>query len=301
MTTLPDLRPDQLLLTRRSRIVLFICLAVLGYILTGLFTSLLMYKFGLSVRALRIAAVAQDILALVAPAVITAVMVTRLPAQLLELRGGLRISQILLGLSVIFVSVPAMNWVIQLNESISFTGSLSPIVDWLRSMEDNANAMIGILQGNGTLADLFVNILILGVGAGISEELFFRGALQRLLSLGGMKAHSAIWVSAIIFSAVHMQFFGFVPRMLLGAYFGYLLLWSRSIWLPAAAHAFNNTLYVIAQWYYLRNGELALNVNNVGLDGTWPLAVVSVAATAAIIYIMAKRSSAVSLSGLKKY
>lgn len=269
--------------------VLFICLAVLGYIITGLFTTLLLYKFGgASVKALRIAAIVQDIFALIAPAVITAVMVTRLPAQLLELRGGVRLRMVVLALSVIVLSVPAMNWVIKLNESITFTGSLAPLIEAMRSMEENAAAMIERLQGTGSVGDLFVNILILGVAAGISEELFFRGALQRLLSFGGMKASTAIWVSAIVFSAVHMQFFGFVPRMLLGAYFGYLLLWSRSIWLPAAAHAFNNTLYVIAQWCYMRNGEPEVNVNNVGLDATWPAAIVSAAATAAVIYLVYK-------------
>ena len=290
MASLPDLQPNQLLLTRRSRMVLFICLAVLGYILTGFFTTLLIYKFGAaSTRTLRVAAVVQDIFAMIAPAVITAMMVTRLPAQLLELRGGLRLPATLLALSVIVVSVPAMNCVIRLNESVSFTGSFAPIIDALRSMEENASAMIERLQGNGSWADLIVNILILGVAAGISEELFFRGALQRLMQLGGMKAHTAVWVSAIVFSAVHMQFFGFVPRMLLGAYFGYLLLWSRSIWLPAAAHAFNNTLYVIAQWYYVRHGEPEINVNNVGLGSLWPMAAVSLIATAAIIYVVYKR------------
>ncbi|MDE6497417.1 MAG: CPBP family intramembrane metalloprotease [Muribaculaceae bacterium] len=254
-----------------------------------MFTTLLLLKFGgASVKALRIAAIAQDIFAMIAPAVITAVMVTRLPAQLLELRGGVRFPMAVLALSVIVISVPAMNWVIKLNESVSFTGSLAPLIDAMRSMEDNAVAMIEKLQGSGSVGDLFVNILILGVAAGISEELFFRGALQRLLSLGGMKAHTAIWVSAIVFSAVHMQFFGFVPRMLLGAYFGYLLLWSRSIWLPAAAHAFNNTLYVIAQWCYMRDGEPEVNVNNVGLDDTWPIAITSVVATAVVVYLVYK-------------
>lgn len=86
---LPDIRPDSLLLTRRSRITLFCCTAVLGYLLTGLLTTLLIYKFGTAnARVLRIAAIAQDILALIAPALVTAMMVTRLPAQLLELRGG---------------------------------------------------------------------------------------------------------------------------------------------------------------------------------------------------------------------
>lgn len=287
--TLPDLRPDSLLLSRGSRLLLFACAAILGYILTGLLTTLLLYKFGAaSPRVLRIAALGQDILALIVPAVVTAAMVTRLPAQLLELRGGVRLRMWVAALSVIVVAAPAMNVIIHLNESIEFTGVLSPVMDMLRTMEDNAAAMIDVMQGTGTWGDLLMNILIIGVAAGFSEELFFRGALQRLLSTGGMNAHAAIWVSALVFSAVHMQFFGFVPRMLLGAYFGYLLLWSRSIWLPAAAHALNNSIYVVAQWHYMRAGTPDVTVDNVGLGDTWPAAFASAVATVVLVSLARK-------------
>lgn len=286
---LPDLRPDSLLLSRGSRLLLFACTAILGYILTGLLTTLLLYKFGeASSRVLRIAALGQDILALIAPAVVTAAMVTRLPAQLLEIRGGVRSRMWVAALAVMVVAAPAMNVVISFNESIEFTGALAPVMDMLRTMEDNASAMIEVMQGTGTWADLLMNILIIGVAAGFSEELFFRGALQRLLSTGGMNPHAAIWVSALVFSAVHLQFFGFVPRMLLGAYFGYLLLWGRSIWLPAAAHALNNSIYVVAKWHYMRAGTPDVTVDNVGLGDTWPAAVASAVAAAALICLARK-------------
>ncbi len=287
---LPDLRPDSLLLTRRSRLVLFVCIAVLGYILTGLLTTVMLYKFGsVSARVLRVAALAQDILALIAPAVVTAMMVTRLPAQLLELRGGVRPAMWGLALAVVPVATPAMNWVIEANANIEATGALSAFVDKLRTMEENAEAMITVMQGSGTWGDLILNILIIGVAAGFSEELFFRGALQRLLSTGGVNAHASIWIAAAVFSAVHMQFFGFVPRLLLGAYFGYLLLWSRSIWLPAAAHALNNTIYVTAQWIYQNHGTPAVTVDNIGLGKMWPLAIVSAIATAFMLRAVARR------------
>ncbi|MDE6454254.1 MAG: CPBP family intramembrane metalloprotease [Muribaculaceae bacterium] len=287
---LPDLRPDSLLLTRRSRLVLFVCIAVLGYILTGLLTTVMLYKFGsVSARVLRVAALAQDMLALIAPAVVTAMMVTRLPAQLLELRGGVRPAMWGLALAVVPVATPAMNWVIEANANIEATGALSAFVDKLRTMEENAEAMITVMQGSGTWGDLILNILIIGVAAGFSEELFFRGALQRLLSTGGVNAHASIWIAAAVFSAVHMQFFGFVPRLLLGAYFGYLLLWSRSIWLPAAAHALNNTIYVTAQWIYQNHGTPAVTVDNIGLGKMWPLAIVSAIATAFMLRAVARR------------
>lgn len=284
-----ELRQDDLMLTMGRRLTLFACIAVLGYILTGLMTSVLIYKFGFdSPKVLRIAAVLQDIIALVAPAVVTASMVTRLPAELLELREGVPAKMWVAALLTVVLAAPAMNWVIAFNEGMEATGPLAPIVDKLREMEENAQAAISLMQGNGSWGDLLMNILIIGIAAGISEELFFRGALQRLLSTGGMSSHAAIWISAIVFSAIHLQFFGFIPRMLLGAYFGYLLLWGRSIWLPAAAHALNNSVYVIAQWCYQRHGTPEVTVDNMGLGDTWPAAVASLAVTVLLIALLSR-------------
>ena len=277
---LPDIRHDALMLTRRSRLILFVCLALLGYIITGLLTTVLIYKFGAeSARILRVAAIAQDIFALIAPAVITAMMITRLPAELLELRGGVKKKMWMLSLAVIIVAAPAMNCVIDFNQNLDATGALSPIADKLRSMEENASLMIERMQGNGSWTDLLMNILIIGIAAGVSEELFFRGCLQRLLTTGGVNTHAAVWIAAAVFSTVHMQFFGFVPRLLLGAYFGYLLVWGRSVWLPAGAHALNNSIYVVAMWLYKREGTPELTVDNIGLGDTWPVALLSLAAT----------------------
>lgn len=79
----------------------------------------------------------------------------------------------------------------------------------------------------------------------ITEEFFFRGALQRLIGKWNPNPHFVIWNAAILFSAFHLQFYGFIPRMLLGAYLGYLLLWTRSIWIPIFAHFINNATAVI--------------------------------------------------------
>lgn len=287
---LPELQPGALLLNLRSRLVLFCCLAVLGYILTGILTTVLIYKFGAtSTRVLRVAALAQDMLALTTPAVVTAMMVTRLPAQLLQIRGGVPRKMWFPALAAIAVGVPAMNVVIALNQNIEATGALAPLIDKLRTMEENAAAMIEIMQGGGSWSDLLMNVLIIGVAAGVAEELFFRGALQRLLATGGVNIHASIWITAIVFSAVHMQFFGFVPRMLLGAYFGYLLYWSGSIWLPAAAHALNNTLYVAFQWLYLREGTPDITIDNLGIGSTWPTAAVSLIATILLIAYLHKK------------
>ena len=99
--------------------------------------------------------------------------------------------------------------------------------------------------------------------AGLSEEILFRGTLQQLFLSSGLNRHLAIWITSIIFSAIHMQFFGFVPRLLLGAYFGYLLWWSRSLWLPVIIHAFNNSIVVYSTW---KSGEISEGGGDSSID-----------------------------------
>lgn len=123
----------------------------------------------------------------------------------------------------------------------------------MRASENTAGNSIRLVLGGTSAGDLIMSILIVGVAAGFSEELYFRGALQRMLGGGTIGQHGAVWIAAVIFSIFHFQFFGFVPRLLLGAFFGYLLLWSGCIWLPVLAHITNNTLYVATNWMALRH------------------------------------------------
>ena len=123
------------------------------------------------------------------------------------------------------------------------------------------------------------------------EEFFFRGALMGIMRRGRANIHVVIWTVAIIFSAIHFQFFGFVPRMLLGAWFGYLLVWTRSLWVPVIAHALNNGAVTVFQWmdsnHYVDGS--ALEQLGVPADGQFPwLALASTVATILSI-VVAKR------------
>jgi membrane protease YdiL (CAAX protease family) len=124
-----------------------------------------------------------------------------------------------------------------------------------------------------TLGALLFNVFLVAVVPALGEELFFRGTIQRLLS-DWKGALFAIWITAFVFSAIHMQFYGFLPRMLLGAFLGYLLLWSGSLWLPIIAHFVNNSVAVV--FYYLKfNGVKVIDVETIGTDDTLWLGIVS--------------------------
>ena len=163
-----------------------------------------------------------------------------------------------------------MNAVIALNEAMPLPDAMA---DSLLAMEAQADAMIAMLVGPHTVPNLIVGILIVGVFAGLSEEILFRGAFQRLLSTGGLSAHAAIWTAAAVFSLVHMEILGFLPRMLLGAYFGYALVWGRSLWTPVILHAVNNSLYVAASWAGLAS------IDTLGADFAAPSSLLILAAS----------------------
>lgn len=254
----------RLLLTIGQRLLLLLCVMLLCWIVGSVLNGLIISKFGQTARVLRIAAVIQSLLQIILPSLVTALMVSRLPARFLEIDRLPRASMTLLSVALLVVSMPAFNWIIQWNASLHLPDFMQGVEQWMRQAEDSAAATIRLMQGGTSVGDLILNVLIIGVMAGLGEELLFRGTIQRMLSTSGMNHHAAIWIVAVLFSAIHMQFFGFVPRMLLGALFGYLLYWSGSLWLPIIVHAANNTMYVVFQWIALRNNMPAGNIDEIG-------------------------------------
>lgn len=146
----------------------------------------------------------------------------------------------------IFLITPSISLTGILNKQMELPSFMEPIENWMRLQEETAEQLtLKLLAGRGIIT-LFFNLIVIAVAAGITEEFLFRGALQRIIGKWTYNHHIIIWSAAIIFSTFHMQFFGFLPRMLLGAYFGYLLYWTRNIWIPVFAHFVNNAIAVIS-------------------------------------------------------
>lgn len=259
------------------------CFFVICYVLTSALAFVLMKAFSNQVAALRIVAVLQDIFLFMAPAVATALMATRRPAELLGLMRKPHLLAVALVAAILLISVPAQEAVIYWNYHWDWLPT--PLQDLARLMEDQANASIAAMMGVDSVGSLIVNVLIIGVAAGLCEELLFRGAFLGLLLRTRLNRHVAVWLVAFIFSAMHFQLFGFVPRMLLGAYFGYLLLWSRSLWLPVLAHVFNNAGFVITAWIQMRSGDAEALTEAPTLWNVW-LTLGSVAATAGLLWCL---------------
>ncbi len=137
-----------------------------------------------------------------------------------------------------------------LNSGMHLPDSMGGIEEWMKLKEHIAEKFTVALTASSASPSLFVNIVVVALLPAIAEELFFRGVIQNLMTGIFRNGNLAVWITALFFSAIHMQFYGFIPRLVLGLVFGYLFLWSGTVWLPVFAHLLNNSVPVFIAWYY---------------------------------------------------
>lgn len=141
---------------------------------------------------------------------------------------------------------PSVNLANLLNKQMIFPPFLESLELWMMNKEKEMEALVNLMIKEAGIIPLISNLIVIALLAALTEEFLFRGAIQRIIEKWTTNKHLVIWSAAILFSAIHIQFYGFLPRMFLGAYFGYLLYWTRSIWVPVFAHFTNNALAVVA-------------------------------------------------------
>ena len=195
----------------------------------------------------------------------------------------------LIAIAMMVCAIPAINLLADLNSRIELTESLASIEQIFKQQEAAAAALTERFLKADHWGILVLNIGLMAVLPALAEELSFRGTLQQVLAESQesrVKSHIAIWVTAFIFSAIHMQFYGFVPRMLMGAMFGYLFVWSGSLWIPIVMHFVNNGVAVVA-YYVLGENSSA---DTIGTSTTWWLGVVSLMITSLGLLIFYRRT-----------
>lgn len=213
--------------------------------------------------ALRVLTLLQAIFLFIIPALITAVVASKLPATLLAIDKSPRLLPSLMIIVTLVAAIPIMNCIIEWNAGIQLPESLSQLEKAIKEMENAAEEATKTILGGNTIGALVVSILIVGVMAGFSEELFFRGAFQRIMGSTHLSRNSAVIIAAIVFSFMHFQFYGFIPRLLLGLFFGYILLWSDCLWYAIIAHSVNNIMAVTVNWMNNRN-MTDVDLNTIG-------------------------------------
>lgn len=180
------------------------------------------------------------------PALAVAWLCSTDPAAYLCVKRKIDSKNLLLILISMFLMSPTITLTALLNKQMVLPSFMAPVENWMKAQEALAEQLTNTLIAGDGILTLLSNLFVIAIMAGITEEFMFRGALQRIISQWTRNHHIVIWSAAILFSAFHLQFYGFLPRLLLGAYFGYLLFWSRNIWIPVFAHFVNNAFAVIS-------------------------------------------------------
>lgn len=163
----------------------------------------------------------------------------------LSIKGLPSAQSLLIATICLLLLSPTITLTGMMNMQMKLPEFLAPIENWMMSQEETMNAFTELLIGDGSIPVLIANLIVIALAAGVTEEFIFRGTLQRVIERITSNHHTVIWITAILFSAFHLQFYGFIPRMLLGAFLGYLLYWGKNIWIPVFVHFMNNAIAVV--------------------------------------------------------
>lgn len=193
---------------------------------------------------------------------------------------------------LILCLVPALSGVVAWNAGVHFPGALHGFEQWARANEDQAADLTKFLTNFTTTGRLLAGLLAIAVVPAVAEELVFRGVVQPNLQRWFNSRHVGIWLTAATFSAVHVQFFGFVPRFLLGLVLGYLYEWSGNILVPMAAHFTQNAFQLVL--LYLAQGRHLPATFDPDANQTlpWPTVLLSAALSIGLLYWLHQRMTA---------
>ncbi|WP_240775159.1 CPBP family intramembrane glutamic endopeptidase [Pedobacter xixiisoli] len=216
------------------------------------------------ISAFKILVVAQQIGLFLTPAVLIAVIERRKLSAFYGFKAP-KINWLLLIAILSICWMPLMGLSNEWNQKMVFPEFLKGIERWMRAMEDSAAKVTEAILKMNNVGDLLINLFVIAVTPAICEELIFRGAVQRTIFRIKSNPHVAIWISAMIFSAIHFQFYGFLPRLLLGAAFGYVYYFTGSIWYAVFAHFLNNAYAVCVAYYLQMNNQSYTNADDINM------------------------------------
>ncbi len=233
--------------------------------------------------------IVQTVSLFIVPAIFCAWVFSSRPGDYLLLDKNPGLYTAFAAIVLMLVALPALNLLAAWNAGMDLPDALSGLEERMRKSEEAARELLERFLQARDIGGLSVNLLMIAILPAVGEELIFRGLFQRLFAEWFRSLHLGIIAAAFLFSFMHFQFYGFVPRLLMGIMFGYLLVWSGTVWLPVIAHFANNGAAVI--YYYMYNrGEIGYDLDAFGADSStiyW--SAVSIAGTALLLYMICRK------------
>lgn len=173
----------------------------------------------------------------------------------------------LVGVAVMIVAIPLVNWLGELNKNFQFPSDME---QWMKSSEEEAAKTVRALLSKHTIRDLIINVICIAGLAAVGEEFLFRGMVQRLLIKMFKTPWPGIIITAFLFSSMHMQFYGFLPRFALGILLGAIYWYSGSLWTAILAHFVYDALLIVLVYFNpeMLNDESSVKLGNLALTGS---------------------------------
>lgn len=247
-----------------------------------------------SLRVLKYFQVVQSIGVFIVPPFILGWLFHGKIPEYLSLNKPVTFDSVILVLVLSFAASPFVNFIGEINANMQLPEWLSGVENWMKNAEDKAAELTEAFLKVETLGGMLFNLFMIAFLPAIGEELLFRGVIQRIFTGWTRNSHWGIWISALLFSALHMQFYGFIPRLFLGVLFGYLLVWSGSMWLSIIAHFINNAVAVVAM-YLIDKNLLSPEIEEIGsTSDSYYLAVVSFVLIAVFMLLIKRQNSSIN-------
>lgn len=222
-----------------------------------------------NVNAVRVIQLVSTAVTFFLPAVFTAYIINRRPAAFLGFTMRFNYKQLLLALVIMFAAAATAAALATLNKWIPIPDNAAA---YFKKLEDNYSAQVEVITRMKTLGDYAISVLMIALLPALFEETFFRGGMQNLLTRFSNKPWVAILITSLIFSAIHLSYYGFLPRLCLGVVLGLIYYYSRSLWLSIAAHFFNNAIAVTQMYVLTRQGKPIDEAINETYPAWWSIA-----------------------------
>lgn len=186
------------------------------------------------------------------PSVLAGFLINKRTWDYLRVNGRFSLTLAVIVILLMLTAIPWINLLGVLNEKLSLPVRWNDLMEQIRQSDMDSMDLMRSYLSVENFPGLLFNLFMIAVIPALGEEFLFRGVLQRIFHEWFGKAHLAVWLAAALFSLAHYQFLGFIPRLVLGALFGYLFLWSGNIWIPVIAHFINNSIGVVYYYLYLQ-------------------------------------------------
>ncbi len=268
--------------------LLFIIGIMAGNMIFGVKTLELQHlaQTGDNVAVLRYMLILQAVSIFIAPSICIGMMLQKPDRAFFRFKKNVRPAVYLIAGAAIVAAMPFLNLIAEMNSLL--IDRIMGAGNWMAVAEASAKQLTESLLLTTDWVNMLQNIVVMAALPAMAEELFFRGTIQELIERGTKNPHVAVIVTAVIFSALHIQFYGFIPRVAMGIFLGYLYIWFRSLWLPIAVHFVNNAAAVILS-YLIQCKHIPQWVENIGSDtATIGLSFASFACIMYAIVLLAK-------------